>query len=201
MITTIGSLVQGNADRCRWLTATSLYIIACSTTAMLLGLLLSSIGQVTQVQRLVPTTGQLLVGIVAVAYALSDIGMITLPRPRLMHAVPVTWWRWWSPYGSALAYGAALGVGVTTHVQFGAFYVLCLWCVVKGNLAYGVMLMGTYGVARSLTMLPASWGIYRGCKDSSHGIKRLLASLGAAKLTMATILVLFGAQVLSSKLF
>src|ERR1700686_2532885 len=121
MIGTIGSLVQGDADRCHWVTVTSIYIIACSTTSVLLGLLLSAVGQVIHyltvriyVGILPSTSGLLLVGIVALAYALSDIGMIKLPRPRLMHAVPVTWWRWWKPYGAALAYGAALGMGVTT---------------------------------------------------------------------------------------
>ncbi len=207
MIGTIGSLVQGNTNRCRWLTVTSLYVIACSTTSVLLGLLLSAVGQIiwhltaTRAYARPSAIELLLVGIVAVAYAFSDIGMIKLPRPRLMHAVPVSWWRWWGPYGAALAYGAALGIGVTTEIQFGAFYVLCLWCVIQGNSVYGALLMGTYGATRSLMMFPASWGVYQHCTDSSIGFKRLLASREAAKLTIATMLVLFGAQVLSSLVF
>ncbi len=208
MISTIGSLVQGIANRRRWLIATSIYIIACSSTSILLGTLLSTVGQAIQhlacgTSTCVPlsTVEVAPVGIVAVAYALSDIGMIKLPRPRVMHAVPATWWRWWSPYRAALAYGAALGIGVTTEIYFGAFYVLCLWCVVKGNIAYGALLMGTYGAARSLTLFPASWVVYKCCTDSSRGLRHLLNSLRTAKLIMAAMLILFGIQVFGSVSF
>jgi hypothetical protein len=208
MICTVGSLVKGETHRCRWLTATSLYVLACSTTSALLGIFFSVIGQAlrqlvgrTSASALLSTIGLFLIGLVALAYAWSDIGMIKMPRPRLMHAVPVTWWRRWQPYGASVAYGAALGLGITTQIQFGAFYVLCLWCIGKGNLVYGAVLMGTYGVTRSLTLFPASWGIYQRCSNSSLAIKKILASQGTAKLLTATLLIIFGAQVLSSILF
>lgn len=139
----------------------------------------------------------------ALAYAVSDVGIIPLPRPRLMNAVPVTWWRWWRPYGAALAYGAALGLGVTTRVQFGAFYILCLWCLFKGNTAYGGALMGLYGATRALTLIPASLGVYgsNDCRTSERRLGKILRLLGSAKLIVAMGLVLFGTFVLASPFF
>lgn len=208
MISTIGSLVQGMTSRRCWLVATSIYIIACSSTSVLLGASLSAVGHT--IHRLtcgtstcVPLSSveMVLVGMVGIAYALSDIGMVKVPRPRMMHAVPVTWWRQWKPYGAALAYGATLGIGVTTEIQFGAFYVLCLLCMVKGEIVYGALMMGTYGIARSLTILPASWVVYMCCTDSSRGLRYLLNSLSSAKLIMAAFLIFFGIQVFVSVLF
>jgi hypothetical protein len=171
MIGTIGSLVEEATDRRRWPLATSLYIAACLGTAMLLGAAFGIIGQLGG--RVVCASGRcpgaagtwvvgmLVVGILAIAYAASDVGLVSLPRPTLMPAVPVTWWRLWRPYGAALAYGAALGLGLTTRIHFGAFYVLCALAVVQGDPGRGALLMGTYGAARALVLLPASWGAYR----------------------------------------
>src|SRR5690349_4668718 len=134
MIGTIGFLVQETSNRRSWLLATSLYTIACITTATLLGTLLGAVGHFMRgfVGTSLPLMGELLVGMVAIAYAVSDVGLMQLPRPTLRYAVPVTWWRRWMPYGAALAYGAALGIGVMTQIPFGAFYVLCAWCVLHG---------------------------------------------------------------------
>ena len=136
MICTIGSLVQETSNRWRWLLTASLYIVASLSTAMLLGTVLGTLGyllrgwvQGVAVYALFPHAGAWLIGLLALAYAVSDVGLLRLPRPTLRQAVPITWWRWWRPYGAALAYGAALGLGVMTRIPFGAFYVLCTWCV------------------------------------------------------------------------
>jgi hypothetical protein len=168
MIGTIGSLVEEATDRRRWPLSAGLYIAACLGAAALFGAALGAIGHLAR--GLVcggagcaglPSTGAWLVGILAIAYAASDVGLVALPRPTLMPAVPVTWWRLWRPYGAALAYGAALGLGLTTRIHFGAFYVLCALAVVQGDPGRGALLMGTYGTARALVLVPASWGAYR----------------------------------------
>lgn len=216
MIGTIGSLVQETSTRWRWLMATGLYTVGCVSTSLLLGALLGTLGYL--VRRVVYSTshyvphawlgtGLVLVGLLAVAYAVSDVGWIRLPRPHVMHAVPVTWWRRWKPYGAALAYGAALGVGLTTYISFGAYYVLCAWCVLQGNPGYGAMLMGTYGAARALVLIPASWGVYchhtasechRAVSDGR--IDRLAANFERARSISAATLMAFGALVILSAL-
>src|SRR6266568_2305310 len=106
MIETIGSLVQETSNRWRWLLSASLYTIACLGTAMLLGTILGALGHLIRgwvhgaaVYALFPHAGAWLIGLLALAYAVSDVGLLRLPRPTLRQAVPITWWRWWRPYG------------------------------------------------------------------------------------------------------
>jgi sulfite exporter TauE/SafE len=208
MIGTIGFLVQDTSNRRRWrvwLLATSLYTLACLGSALLLGALLGALGRLVQSLALasglhlpVAHADIWLVGVLALAYAASDAGWPRLPRPILMAAVPITWWRAWRPYGAALAYGAALGAGVFTRVPFGAFYVLCAWCASRGDPVYGALLMGAYGAARALVMFPASWGVYRHRMHVVEWLSGPLFDLDRARRVLAVALVAFGALALAS---
>src|SRR5215212_9416824 len=202
MIGTIGSLVEEASDRRRWPLAASLYIVACLSTAALLGGVLGALGHLARdlvcggpgCTWLSPA-GAWVIGTLAIAYAAADLGLIRLPRPTLMHAVPVTWWRLWRPYGAALAYGAALGLGLTTRIHFGAFYILCALAVFGGDPGRGALLLGTYGAARALVLVPASWGAYH----HRGAVAEWLATspyfdLGRAQRMMALVLAMFGAQ-------
>ena len=202
MIGTIGSLVEEASDRHRWPLATSLYIVACLATASLLGAALGAIGRLAHVLvcggagcSWFPSAAAWGVGTLAIAYAASDVGLVSLPRPTLMPAVPVTWWRLWRPYGGALAYGAALGLGLTTRIHFGAFYVLSALALLQGDPSRGALLMGTYGAARALVLLPASWGAYR----HRGAVPEWLATspyfdLEQARRVVAIVLAAFGTQ-------
>jgi hypothetical protein len=203
MIGTIGSLVEEATDRRRWPLAASLYIAACLGAAALLGAALGTVGHLARNLACggtgctwFPAAAAWLVGTLAIAYAASDLGLIPLPRPTLMPAVPVTWWRQWSPYAAALAYGGALGLGLTTRIHFGAFYVLCALSLLQGDPARGALLMGTFGAARALVLVPASWGAYR----HRGAVAEWLATgpyfdLGRARHRLAIVLAAFGAQV------
>jgi hypothetical protein len=196
MIRTIGSLVQEPLNTRCWFFTTSLYTLACISTSIILGTSLSGVGMIVHaLMRVVDQRVQLskeseyvLIGLVAISYALSDFGLFRLPRPRLMNAVPVTW----RPYGGALAYGAALGLGITTQIHFGAFYILCIWCIFKGNLLYGAILMGLYGGTRSLVLFPASRYIYSSCANTESFLSQLTVSLETAKAIVAVALIVFG---------
>ena len=207
MIGTIGSLVQETSHLKRWLISTTLYTIACLCTSILLGLFLGLVGYFVHfllrpciICDSTSSIEYIVIGLLAVGYALSDIGFFRLPRPHILAAVPVTWWRWWNPYGAALAYGAALGLGIMTRVQFGTFYILCLWCVLKGTPIYSMLLMGTYGIIRALTLLPTSLYVYRSTATSNVCFTRLLTSLEPAKLLSAITLTLFGTSIILSAL-
>jgi hypothetical protein len=202
MIGTIGSLVEEASDRRHWPLAAGLYIVACLGTAALLGTALGAIGHLAQ--GLIcggadcawfPTAAAWCVGTLAIAYAAADLGLTRLPRPTLMHAVPVTWWRLWQPYGAALAYGAALGLGLTTRIHFGAFYVLCALAVLQADPGRGLLLMGTYGAVRALVLLPASWGAYRHRGAVAEWLfTSSYFDLDRARQGMALVLAAFGAQ-------
>jgi hypothetical protein len=205
MIGTIGFLVQETSNLRRWLLSASLYTAACLGTSMLLGAILCLLGQLigdwvhgTAVYATLPHAGAWLIGPLALAYAVSDVGLLRMPRPTLMYAVPITWWRWWKPYGAALAYGAALGIGVTTQIQFGAFYVLCTWCILKGDATYGALLMGTYGAARALMIFPGSWGLYCHRTAIIEWFSSPLFSLVRAQRILAVVLIMFGTLILVS---
>ena len=202
MIGTIGSLVEEASDRRRWPLTAGLYIAACVSTAVLLGAALGAIGHVAHGLisggaggTWLPPAGAWLVGTLAIAYAAADLGLVRLPRPTLMHAVPVTWWRLWRPYGAALAYGAALGLGLTTRIHFGAFYILCILAVLGVEPGRGALLLGTYGAARALVLVPASWGAYRHRGVVAEWLATSPAfDLERARRAVAIVLAVFGAQ-------
>jgi hypothetical protein len=203
MIGTIGFLVQETSHRWRWLVATSLYTVACVCAGLLLGALLGALGGLAGHvvwPGPLPWAGAVLIGLLAIGYAASDLGGIALPRPTVMHAVPVTWWRRWRPYGAAAAYGAALGAGVTTRVAFGSLYVPWACCLLHGDVAYGAALMGTFGAARALVMFPASWGVWRHRTDAQAWFACSLFDLGRAQGIVAAVLLTFGAQALVTAL-
>ncbi len=205
MICTIGSLVQEPSNRWRWLLSANLYTLACLGTAMLLGATLGALGHLVgswihngSVYAEFPHLGAWIIGLLAIAYALSDLGWLRLPRPILSKAVPITWWRRWGPYGSALAYGAALGIGVMTRIPFGAFYVLCTWCILQGNVAYGALLMGTYGMMRALALLPVSWRFNRSRTPITEWATSRLFNQWRAQQVLAVALMMFGTYALVS---
>lgn len=208
MIGTIGALVQDSSNRLRWLLSASLYTIACLGTATLLGMTLGALGhflgvwvQGAAIDAAFPHLAAWLIGLLSLAYAVSDVGLLRLPRPTLTKAVPITWWRWWRPYGAALAYGAALGLGIMTRIPFGAFYVLCTWCVLKGDATYGALLMGTYGAVRALVLFPVSWGL--NCKHTpiTEWCTSPLFNLWRAKQILAVALIMFGTLVFISTIW
>jgi hypothetical protein len=157
MIETIGSLVQETNNHLRWLGAATLHILGAVATSAFLGVLLGTAGMALPRPPLTVALAVGIAGAVAILYAASDLGLIDLPHPTLMSAVPVTWWRRWRPLRAPLMYGAALGLGVTTRIPFGAFYVLCILSFLRGSAMYGAMLMATYGLTRTLTVATASW--------------------------------------------
>lgn len=202
MIGTIGSLVKETSDRRHWPLAFGLYAAACMGAAALLGAAFGATGRLarglasaTGGGAWLPLAGGWLIGTLAIAYAFADLGLIRLPRPTLMQAVPVTWWRRWRPYGAALAYGAALGLGLTTRIHFGAFYVLCALTIMQGEPGRGALLFGTYGAARALVLAPASWGAYRHQGPVAEWLSTSpYFDLGRAQRALAVVLAAFGAQ-------
>jgi hypothetical protein len=211
MIGTIGSLVKETGNR--WPLAMALHAISALSTSMLFGALLALIGHFWAlgtcgaagcvVSQDVGRSAALVIGGIAVSYAASDLGFFRLPRPVLMYAVPVTWWRRWQPYGAALLYGAALGVGVTTRIRFGSFYVICALCVASGNVTYGASLLGTFGVIRALALIPASQMVHRtgagtACSldESYDRMRDLHLRLAPVHVILAGLLVAFGTTLL-----
>lgn len=215
MISTIGSLVQETSQRTRWRCAAGLHCFGCIGASIVLGAALGLIGAALpgahcRVESCsVASFSQLrivAVGVIATVYALSDFGLVRVPRPIIMNAVPVTWWRWWRPYGASLAYGVSLGFGITTQIPFAAFYVISAVAVLAGNPIYGVALLGAYGTARALGFVFMSRKVYAQCaanagatssRDRVHErLCQLSAQQDSVRLLIAAMLIAFGLQLL-----
>src|SRR5579885_3612782 len=192
MIGTIGSLVQETFKR--WLIATSLYIAASLGASSLFGLALGAVGYLLDLvvsDKPFSAVRLIITGFFTLAYAASDLGIIRLPRPTLMFGVPASWWQRWGAYRGALAYGGALGLGLTTFIAFGSFYVLCLWCIIVGNVGYGALLMGTYGLARALVLVPASWRVYGRQTSSWEQLAWFISKLKPVREIIVFVLAIF----------
>jgi sulfite exporter TauE/SafE len=199
MIGTIGSLVQETSHRFRWLLSVAIYSVACVGASLLLGAVLSAVGRALRagvsalgLHAPFPHADVWLVGLLALAYAASDLGAFRLWRPTLRYSVPITWWRRWRPYGAALAYGASLGFGFMTIIPFGAFYVVCGWLIVRGDPLSGALVMAGYGAARALVMFPASWGAYRHRTHIVEWLSSPLFDLERARRWLAAALLAYG---------
>jgi len=198
MIGTIGSLVQVASKRSQWLSATTLYVLGCTGTAALVGGLLGELGRLLHPGgplAAVPAA-KVAIGLIAIADSASDLGILPLPRPHLSPAVPVTWWRNWNPYVAALTYGGSLGLGISTRISFGSFYVLCIWATMLGNPVTASLLLATYGTARSLIMFPISWMLVRPSGSASEWSQHALFKIQRARASVAVPLTAFGTLLL-----
>lgn len=200
MIETIGSLVQETNKHLRWLGAAGLHVVGAVATSALLGLVLGAVGLVLPRPPLTWAVATGVAGVAALLYALSDIGMIDLPHPTLMPAVPVTWWRRWRPYRAPLMYGAALGLGVTTRIPFGAFYVLCILSFLRGSVLYGAILMATYGLTRTLTVAASSWITGSRGIRTDHWLSHPLCDTRRVHAVVSTSLMAVGSLLLTAAL-
>jgi len=202
MIGTIGSLVQVASKRSQWLSATTLYVLGCTSTAALLGGLLGQLGSLLHPGgplAAVPAA-KAAVGLIAIAYSASDLGILRLPRPHLSPAVPVTWWRNWNLHVAALAYGGSLGLGISTRISFGSFYVLCIWATMLGNPVTASLLLATYGASRSLIMFPISWLLVRPSDSASDWLQHAIFNIQCARASVAFPLTAFGTLLLLQSL-
>lgn len=204
MVCTIGSLVKETSKR-RWLVASSLHTASAFAASAVLGASLGLLGGLAgnTIHYVVPglaisPTGAVVAGLAAGSYALSDLGWLRLPRPYLMPAVPVTWWRKWRVYRASVLYGAVLGLGVTTRIPFGAFYIVLAWCAIRGDTVYGALVMGTYGLARGVTIYPASCAVLHRLGSKEAWPEAPLLEPTRARLLAAGLLLLFASATLAS---
>ena len=85
-----------------------------------------------------------------------------------------------------------------TFIPFGAFYVLCSWCVLKGDPIYGALMMGAYGAALALVLFPVSWGLYCHHTPITEWGTSPIFNLWRARQILAVALIMFGTLVLVS---
>jgi len=92
-----------------------------------------------------------LLGVVALAYALHEVGLVELPIPGRDWQVPAHWVRH-TFYRSAVVFGATVGFGVFTRVPYASFPILLGWLFVYGNVWYGLIAGLVYGATRAISI-------------------------------------------------
>src|SRR4051794_24287336 len=106
-----------------WLLQVALYILASTLGGALTGLLLAWLGSLV---GLGSAWLALPLALLALAYALRELGLLNLPMPNRAWQVPNTWLHR-NRLGGSIAFGLVLGSGLFTFVEFSSFYVLLSW--------------------------------------------------------------------------
>lgn len=95
----------------------------------------------------------LVVGGFSLLYSLRELQLAPVPAPQLMWQVPVWWQGRMARWLVAVLYGLVLGGGLATRVAVTTFYVPALWSVLVGDAGRGALVMGAFGLGRSLPVL------------------------------------------------
>lgn len=90
-------------------------------------------------------------GAVTLAYALHEVGLVSLPVPGREWQVPAHWVRN-SFYRSAVVFGGTVGLGVVTRVPYASFPILLAWLFVSGNVGVGLASGLVYGALRAVSI-------------------------------------------------
>lgn len=160
MVGTIGPLVRRAPHI--WAVSSTLFAAGCVTGAVLLGAATSLGG--TLVPPLIRETRAWWGALAAIAgvLAMRDLGLVWVPLP-IRHATTTrTWWHRFGPYRTAILWGLQLGVGISTVVPYGAFYLLLLGVLWEGSPFLGARLLAVYGLARAAPTILGAIPIARG---------------------------------------
>ena len=160
MVSTISPVVyrSSNLKRSGWLIAAATYTLGSVIGGILAGALFGLAGNLLTLllgahRNIFP----LLVGLIAIGYALHELSLVSLPHPQRKRQVPAHWRYKFHPYITAGLFGLLLGTGFTTFIPATTYYILCLAVILYGSPMMGVLIFAIYGIARSLLLWPLSW--------------------------------------------
>ncbi len=102
----------------------------------------------------------LIIGIVALIFALGEFGLLKVPRPQRHKQVPAGWRARFPPEIVAGLYGVMLGTGVMTPIWFATVYVMFVWMALSGNMVLSAMIGAIYGATRAVPPILAAGFIH-----------------------------------------
>jgi hypothetical protein len=160
MVSTISPVVYRRSDLGRkgWLVATASHILSSVVgggfMGGLFGLLGASLRSIMDVyQSLLP----LVVGLLAVGYALHELRLVSLPYPQRQRQVPDHWRHKFHPYLTSGLFGLLLGTGFITFIPTATYYILALAVLLYGSPPIGIFIFAVYGATRAALLFPFSW--------------------------------------------
>ena len=147
------------------LTAHSLGIM---TSAIVLGALLGAFG--AAFGHLEQRLAALMISAIGVPLAARDIGAIRFPIPQLQRQTQKTWRHRFGPLMSAWLWGLDLGSGLTTLVNYAVYWILPLAAILRGDVVYGSVLLGLFGVGRTVVTAAVSLAFRRDPNFKPHDL-------------------------------
>jgi hypothetical protein len=93
---------------------------------------------------------------IGIALGLQQVGLLGLPTLQMSRQTSKQWREALGAVGAATAWGIDLGSGLTTYVIYAAYWLLPIAAVARGDVIYGVVLLGVFGCARALSVVAAS---------------------------------------------
>ena len=142
------------------------------------------------------------IGLIAIAYALSELGLFRIVNPAGMISGPGMPGKE-RPYRRAAVLGSTMGAGMGIGCPMPTYYILLGWVAAAANPLYGAIVMGAYGLGRVLPAVPIGALIVAGTEGRviSRGMisfreKTSGVSNGFVAATGAYLIVLFGGVLL-----
>jgi len=153
MVETITPVVHGGRSKKYWVSV-ALHALGATIAAAGLGLALGATGALLRAPW--GRVGAIVIAVAAVMYALREAFELAIPLPE-RHAQVPQWWRdFFSPPAASFLYGAGLGIGFFTFLQFGTYVVVAAGALLSGNPLIGALLCVPFGLTRGLTVVLAA---------------------------------------------
>ncbi|HEX6510166.1 MAG TPA: hypothetical protein VF221_21255 [Chloroflexota bacterium] len=152
MIGQITPLVKVASTRI-WVTAVVGHVAGSVVSAMAVGWILGSIGMLIGSQRW--TLSLELAGLAFLACAVQDTTTRCRLLPTLQRQTPKRLREELGPVWGPLVWGIDLGQGWTTRIVFSGYYALVVSAFLVGSPLSGCLLVGVYGLSRTLPIVVA----------------------------------------------
>lgn len=195
MVGTIRPLVYRDRQLFHWGIAANLHALGNIIAAVALGLGLGLIGQ-----QLVPFSEErwtLLfggLGVLSLAYALDEVGILRLPHPQRAKQVPASWRALFHPYITALLYGLGLGNGIATRIVTGALYIVLWGLFLYAHPLYAAVTFGLFGLGRGVSVLVVGWSMrsLQSGEEVGRAFQKLVDQQDRAHALAGIVMAIFG---------
>jgi len=150
MVETITPVVHGGRRKRYW-SSVALHALGATLAAATFGLTLGGAGALLRAPwgRL----GAAIVAVVAIMYLVREAFGLQIPLPERHAQVPQWWRNFFSPPLASFLYGAGLGIGFFTFLQFGTYVAVAAAAFLSGDALIGLLVCLPFGLTRGLSVV------------------------------------------------
>jgi hypothetical protein len=105
------------------------------------------------------STALLAAGLVAVVYAIGELGLVRLPSPQLRRQVPERWRERYPQPVTGFLYGVGLGLGFVTYLPVATLVVVCAGVALVAGPLGGAAVLSGFGIGRACVLAASTWGV------------------------------------------